>query len=65
MALKLYACTNFPPIAPTSCPYSVTDEESLAVDKGTDHLAHEHGLEDTPQLRTDVKSCLVDPPPGG
>lgn len=65
MALKLYACANFPPLAMAPpCSYKVTDEQDSVINTAADHLAHEHSMEDTPQLRQDISNSLVDPPPG-
>lgn len=63
MAQKLYACANFPKVT-TTCPHTVTGEESVVIDKAADHVVHEHGLEDTPNLRGEIKASLIDVPPG-
>jgi len=63
MALKTYTCANFP-AGSASCPYTETGEEDWVIEQAVDHLMAEHGSEDNPQLREDIKASLVDAPGG-
>lgn len=63
MAQKKFICLKF--MTSSTDGYNVTGEEDWVIEQAVNHLVHEHGNEDTPQLRVDVKASLIDPPPGG
>ena len=63
MAQKQFVCSNFQSF-PTPCSYTVTGEEDVVINEATTHIVEEHGLEDTPQLRKDIKASLIDVPGG-
>jgi hypothetical protein len=56
--LKSFKCSVFNPA--TECEYSVTGEENIIVEEAAVHEMTEHGYEDTPQLRKDIKDSLID-----
>jgi len=62
--MKKYACENFHQIS-APCTFSVTGEEDTVIQEAVDHAMEEHGFMDSPQLREDIKACLIDVPPGG
>lgn len=62
--MKEYACVNFQQITAV-CPFSVTDvDEDIVVQKAVDHVMEEHGFMDSPQLREDIRACLINVPTG-
>ncbi len=56
--LKLFECSVFNP--GITCTYSVTGEENPVVDQAVIHEVHEHGFDDSPQLRKDITNSLLD-----
>ena len=55
--MKKFVCQNFVTVP---CAYVNTGNEDEVVNQATDHVVKEHGYEDTPQLREDIRASLVD-----
>ena len=64
MAQKKFSCDNYMAIygdgTTTNDGYTVTGEEDWVIEEADAHLVHEHGNEDTPQLRKDITASLTD-----
>ena len=61
MSQMKFVCSNFNPTTPAPCSYEVVDEESVVIGIATDHEVIEHGYQDTPALRQQIKDSLVSP----
>lgn len=59
---KLFKCSVFNPNA--ACDYSISGDEDKIVEDAARHEMDEHNYEDTPQLREDIRSSLIDEPGG-
>jgi hypothetical protein len=63
MPEKQFICSNY--ISASTDGYEASGEEFWVIEQAVDHLMHEHGNEDSPELREEVKASLVDVPPNG
>ena len=58
MARKVADCRQFP--SEKNCTLTISGEESEVLDIAVYHAIHDHGHEDTPELREEVKQMLTD-----
>ena len=59
MALMKFICNNFNPLLPSPCPFEVIDDESVIIDEAVAHEIEEHGYQDSPALRQQIKNTLI------
>lgn len=55
---KKFECRNFDPSL--DCGYSVTGNEEYVINEADGHIVEEHGYQDSPSLRQQIKDSLVD-----
>jgi len=56
---KKFICSNFNPAA--VCVYEITGEEEFVIEEADRHVIEEHGYQDSPGLREQIRDSLVDP----
>ena len=55
---KLFKCNVFNP--DVSCNFNCSGEENTVIENAVNHEVTEHGYEDSPQLREDIRKSLID-----
>lgn len=56
--IKKFDCIVFDPS--TGCAYSITGDEEYVINEADTHLVVEHGYQDSPLLRQQIKDSLTD-----
>ncbi len=60
MARKMFDCRDWP----GPCVLAISGEEDEVVEAQLQHVLQAHGLQDSPQLRQQIRASLKDAPAG-
>jgi len=61
MARKMFDCRQWP----GPCELAISGQEDEVVDAQLLHVVTAHGLQESPQLRDQIRASLTDAPAGG